>query len=167
MTGKTFMNVELQTLITPELREAKGRWGDTTRSPPVSASDIRKWAIATFWPETPPAIYWDEEYAARTKWGGIIAPPDFNPFAWPVHPRKWVSMPGPKGVRLTSLNGGQVETYGVPQRPSDVISERERVQDFSERNGRFGLMLYVHVETEWTNQSDELVRRRISTFIRY
>lgn len=161
------MSLDTETLIMPELREAKGRWSDTIHSPPVAMSDIRKWAIATYWPVTPPAIYWDESYASRTKWSGIIAPPDFNPFAWPVYPRRWVTMPGPPGRRLTSLNGGQTETYGVPQRPGDVIAERERIQDFNERVGRFGLMLYVHVETEWTNQIGAFVRRRISTFIRY
>ncbi|WP_341197468.1 FAS1-like dehydratase domain-containing protein [Hyphomonas chukchiensis] len=161
------MTTGTDTLIVPELREAKGRWGKTRYSPPVSSSDIRKWVIATYWPETPPPIYWDEAYAATTRWGGIIAPPDFNPFAWPVHRPDFTALPGPKGVRLTSLNGGQLETYGVPQRPGDVIAERERIESFKERQGRFGLMLYLDVETEWVNQSADLVRRRISTYIRY
>jgi hypothetical protein len=158
---------ELETLVTPELEASLGRWRKTEYSPVVTASDIRKWAIATFWPETPPAIYWDEVYAATTRHGGIIAPPDFNPFVWLIHPVPLAPLPSPKGVHLTSLNGGQVETYGVPQRPGDVIAERVRVQDFKERQGRFGLMLYVDVETEWTNQAGQFVRRRISTFIRY
>ena len=33
--------------------------------------------------------------------------------------------------------------------------------------GRFGLMLYLFTETEWTNHTGEFVRRRISTSIRY
>jgi N-terminal half of MaoC dehydratase len=159
------MAVDVKTLISPELRDSKGRWGQVRHSPSVSASDIRKWAIATYWPEAPPPIFWDEGYAADTRWGGIIAPPDFNPFAWSIHRTVFESAPAPGG--LISLNGGQVETYGVPQRPGDVIAERVRVQDFNERDGRFGLMLYVYVETEWTNQAGEFVRRRISTFIRY
>lgn len=157
----------LDSLVVPELRDSRGRWRATDYSPPVSTSDIRKWAIATFWPATPPPIYWDEAHALGTRWGGIIAPPDFNPFAWPIHRVPLAPLPSPAGVRLTSLNGGQVETYGVPQRPGDVIAERVRVQDFKERQGRFGLMLYVDVETEWTNQDGAFVRRRISTFIRY
>lgn len=161
------MGQKLETLVVPELVESRGRWRKTYYSPPVSVSDIRKWAIATYWPETPPPLYWDEAFAASTRHGGIIAPPDFNPFAWPVHRVPLAPLPSPKGVPLTSLNGGQIETYGVPQRPGDVIAERVRVQDFKERQGRFGLMLYVDVEEEWTNQDGAFVRRRVSTYIRY
>jgi hypothetical protein len=157
----------MATLIVPELAAAKGRWGDTDLSPEVTVSDIRKWAIATYWPRTPPPVYWDEAHALTSRWGGIIAPPDFNPFVWPIHRKPLAPLPGPAGVRLISLNGGQVETYGVPQRPGDVIADRLRIRDFHEREGRFGLMLYVDVENEWTNQRGEFVRRRISTFIRY
>jgi hypothetical protein len=161
------MAAALETLVVAELCDAVGRWGVAQQSPPVTASDIRKWAIATFWPETPPPVYWDEAYAAGTRWGGIIAPPDFNPFAWPILRTPLAPLPGPPGIRLTSLNGGQLETYGTPQRPGDVISDRLRIQDFQEREGRYGLTLYVNVENEWTNQAGEFVRRRISTFVRY
>lgn len=161
------MQAKAETLIVPELLQARGQWSLAKQSPVVTASDIRKWAIATAWPETPARIYWDAAYAAATRWGGIIAPPDFNPFAWPIHRPKVEALPGLADYHLTSLNGGQVETYGVPQRPGDVIAERSRIQDFSERQGRFGLMLYTHVETVWTNQNDEFVRRRVSTYISY
>ena len=161
------MATGVDTLIVPELREAKGRWNAARSAPPIAASDIRKWAIATYWPQTPPPMYWDEVYAATTRWGGVIAPADFNPFAWPIHRTPLAPLPSPAGLRLTSLNGGQVETYGAPQRPGDVIADRVRVQGFHEREGRFGLMLYVDVENEWTNQAGVFVRRRVSTFIRY
>lgn len=161
------MKPEVETFVGPELEAAKGRWSEPKRSPAIAASDVRKWAIATYWPETPPPIYWDEAYAATTRWGGIIAPPDFNPFAWPVHRPKIEALPGLANRRLTNLNGGQVETYGVPQRPGDVIVERSRIKDFNERQGRFGLMLYTFVETEWTNQAGSFVRRRVSTYISY
>ena len=162
------MATGVDTLISPAMEEAKGKWGDARHSPPISTSDIRKWAIATYWPETPPPIYWDEDYAKTTKWGGIIAPQDFNPFAWPVKrmaPQAQIQPAG--GVRLTGINGGQTDTYGAPQRPGDVITTRNRLQDFNEREGRFGLMLYMFSETEWTNQTGAFVRRRISTSIRY
>jgi hypothetical protein len=161
------MTTGVDTLITQALRDLEGQWGETRVSPPVAASDIRKWALATYWPKTPPQIHWDEPYAASTRWGGIIAPADFNPFAWPVHRTPLAPLPTPPGLRLTSLNGGQVETYGAPQRPGDVIADRMRVRSFHERQGRFGLMLHVDVENEWTNQAGDFVRRRVSTFIRY
>ena len=154
----------VDTLISPAMQEAKGKWGEPRVSPPIAASDIRKWAIATYWPETPPPVYWDEAYAKTTKWGGVIAPSDFNPFAWPVTacaPMRQAEPAG--GVRLTGMNGGQTDTYGAPMRPGDVITASSRLSDFNERQGRFGLMLYTFTETEWTNQKGEFVRRRIAT----
>ena len=152
--------------------DRKGHWGSERVSPPIAESDIRKWAIATYWPEKPPAIYWDAEYAATTRHGGIIAPPDFNPFAWPIErPVRPVSSntgkDGKSARGRTGLNGGQTDTYGVPMRPGDVIKSRSRLKSFNERQGRMGLMLYTFTETEWTNQNDELVRVRVSTGIRY
>jgi hypothetical protein len=165
-----------QTLVTPEMEARKGVWGSVRVSPPVSQSDIRKWAIAVYWPETPPRIYWDADYAATTTWGTIIAPPDFNPFAWPIVEA------GPAGADLRAqadaeqprstkgrrgMNGGQVDTYGVPMRPGDVITSRSRLRDWDERQTRLGLTLFSFSETEWRNQDDALVKVRVATGIRY
>ena len=156
---------QAETLVTQDMIDRQGKWGGERISPPISASDIRKWAIATYWPEKPPAIYWDLDYAKTTRWGGIIAPSDFNPFAWPVERPQRPPQGGGKG--RTGLNGGQTDTYGVPMRPGDVIHSRTRLRDWNERQGRMGLMLYTFTETEWRNQRDELVRVRVSTGIRY
>jgi hypothetical protein len=162
------MATGVDTLISPALQEAKGKWTEPRISPPVSLSDIRKWAIATYWPEVPPPLYWDEDYAAGTRWGGIVAPLDFNPFAWPVkRVRPPAAAPPAEGMRLTGINGGQTDTYGEPIRPGDVISTRQRLADFNERRGRFGLMLYTYHEVEWINQKSEFIRRRIAIGIRY
>lgn len=157
------------TYVTDEMHEAKGVWGGERTSLPIAASDIRKWAIATFWPETPPRIYWDEAHAATTRWGGIIAPPDFNPFAWPVErpTARRAAAKRPDGKPFTGMNGGQTDTYGAPMRPGDVITTRSRLVEWTERTGRFGLTLYTTTEIEWRNQNGELVKRRMSIGIRY
>ena len=163
-----------ETLVTQDMIDRKGVWGREHASPPVSESDIRKWAIAVYWPKTPPPIFWDADYAAGTRWGGLIAPPDFNPFAWPVTverpPRAERSEPtntprSGKGRR--GMNGGQVDTYGVPMRPGDVITARNRLRDWDERETRLGLTLFTFAETEWRNQAGELVKLRVATGIRY
>src|SRR5262249_8780801 len=43
---------------------------------------IRLWAIATCYREAPPAEFLDDAAARRGPWGGMVAPRDFNPFAW-------------------------------------------------------------------------------------
>jgi hypothetical protein len=152
---------QIDTLVTPDMEEKKGVWGEARVSYPISESDIRKWAIAVYWGETPPRIFWDADYAKTTRWGGIVAPEDFNPFAWAV-PMGAVkpagAVPGQtmkKGENI--LNGGQ----------SDVITTRTRLSHWEERQGRNGLTIYSYTETEWRNQNGELVKTRISTGIRY
>ena len=166
------MSEEPDTLVTEEMIAAKGVWGEETTSHAVTESDIRKWAIATYWPDKPPPLYWDEEYARGTKWGGIIAPRDFNPFAWPVDrpagPPSAGARPGQtpkKGENV--LNGGQADTWFAPIRPGDVMTSRTRLSHWEERTGRLGLTLFTYKEIEWHNQDGELVRRRISTGITY
>ena len=157
------------TYVTPDMVERKGVWGTAHVSPPVSESDIRKWGIAVYWPETPPRVYWDTDYAKTTRYGGIIAPPDFNPFAWPIVEER-PERPAKKartGPRLRGMNGGQVETYGVPMRPGDVVTARNRLRDWDERDTRLGLTLFSYSELEWRNQRDELVKLRVSTAILY
>jgi len=160
-----------QTLVTPQLVASKGVWGQDVVSYPVSLSDIRRWCIAVYWPETPPRMFWDEEHARSTAWGGIVAPEDFNPFGWPIqtapveHPGAQPGTNPGKGENV--LNGGQVDTFFTRIRPGDVITERSRVADWEERTGRLGLTLFLRHEFEWHNQRAELVKRRIATFVWY
>ena len=168
-------------LVTPDMESRKGVWSDERRSYPVSSSDIRKWAIAVYWPERPPPLFWDDEYAKSTRWGGIVAPQDFNPFAWPVERMRGPEGPRPAGGTRRSeaadgqpagrrprvMNGGQTDTYGVPMKPGDVITSRSRLRNWEERTTRLGHTLFAFSETEWHNQDGELVKRRVSTSIRY
>ncbi len=158
-------------MVSDRLRAAIGVWVDEgAPSFPVDRSDIRRWAIATYWPHEPPRQYWDEEYAQTTRWGGIIAPNDFNPGAWPVQrladvPRPYLPEKGELGQRM--LYGGIELHFGQPIRPGDIIRTRSRVASADEREGKFGQMLYIRVEWEMRNQSDDVVRTRFDTLIRY
>ncbi len=164
------MTTEPQTLVTAEMQAQKNTWSAPRVSPPISSSDIRKWAIAVYWPETPPRLYWDEEYAKTTRWGGIIAPQEFNPFAWPAHrenvpAQQLTSTPGGPGTR--GMNGGQVVDYFNPMRPGDVITSTNALVDWNERRTRLGLTLFTVSETRWTNQRGEVVKVSRNTGIRY
>jgi hypothetical protein len=158
-------------MITARLRAVQGVWrAEGTPSFPIERSDIRRWAIATYWPQEPPRLFWDEAYAKQTRWNGIIAPDDFNPFAWSLPapdrgPQLHHALPGEPGQRM--LNGGVEFSFHQPMRPGDVITKRVRLEDMEEREGRFGLMLYLRLERELRNQRRELVRTRIDTVIRY
>jgi hypothetical protein len=163
------------------MQSAIGRETGRSVSYPVSVSDIRRWAVAVYYPEEPPRLYWDEEFAAQTVHGGIVAPEEFNPFAWmsaepagvprqvggydPDHTEKVLGV-DPPGLR-NLLNGGIDVHYGVRMRPGDVITSISRLAGYKEREGRLGLMLFTNSETEWTNQEGQLVKRTTGTLIRY
>ena len=120
------------------MRSVVGReFGTARRSVPISLSDIRKWALAIYYPEVPPRLFWDEDYAASTSHGGIVAPEEFNPFAWftadgPVMPSNYegeIRGSGPEeplGVAEPEtsfiLNGGLELVHGARMRPGDVIT---------------------------------------------
>lgn len=161
------------TYITAQMRARIGVESRPTVSFPVDRSLIRLWAISINWPDPPDRLYWDEEFAKKTRWGGIIAPPYFNPFAYHINEERMAEGPSMSGTPATEpgtrpLNGGgEAEYTGVPIRPGDVISSVNKVVDMYERRGRLGVMLFTVNETRWTNQRGELVRIYRGTGIRY
>jgi hypothetical protein len=168
-----------QSNVSAEMREAVGRELGRDVSPPIAESDIRKWAIAVYYPVEPPRLFWDREYAEATRHGGIVAPEEFNPFAWlsAIRPGKGpqgndpdriehqLGLGGP-GLKFM-LNGGSEVDYGVRMRPGDVITSVSRLAGYQERDGRLGQMLFTTTEATWTNHRDELVKRSRAVLIRY
>lgn len=162
------------TIVTQRLIDAKGKWSEFGEpSYPITQTDIRRWAIAVYWPETPPRLYWDPEYAMTTRWHGIIAPPGFNPFAWPIpgigeeEGVLSIALPIEGEPGQFKMNGGTKKTFLNPMRPGDVIRARRRLKGWKEKEGRLGLMIFIDVEQEQVNQNNETVVRTINTLIRY
>ena len=143
-----------------------GRQLAPVAAPAVGANDIARWAIATYWPEPPPAVYAQD---ADSPWGGLVAPRDFDPFAW-MPKRPWAGdwlwgMGTEPGQRV--LNGGQRNRYAEPIRPGDVISVTRRFVDVVERQTKRGPMVFFTSEFLWTNQTGAVVRIGEQTTIYY
>ena len=160
-----------ESLVTRAMIDSREVWTPPLSSPPISSADIRKWAIAVYWPETPPRLFWDEGYAKDTRWGGIVAPQEFNPFAWlvdspPVQNAAGEGRPA-SGPGSHTMNGGFTSRFGAPMRPGDVITTSSALVDWNERTTRLGLTLFAFRETRWLNQRDELVKQETRTNIRY
>ncbi|TQM11215.1 FAS1-like dehydratase domain-containing protein [Pseudonocardia kunmingensis] len=182
-TTEASTGTQPETNISAAMRDTVGTELSRQVSYPVSESDIRRWAIAVYWPEEPPAAFLDAKVAAGGVHNGIVAPEEFNPFAWAVAERRAANpdavidtndpdnveialgIPGP-GLRF-QLNGGMETWYGVRMRPDDVITSVCRLGSYSERAGRLGLMLFSRTEDTWTNQNGELVKKTVNTLIRY
>lgn len=163
-----------ETYLNDTVINAKGTLCSRSVSYPIEASAIRKWAMAVYWPEPAPEKFMNAEYA----------PEDFDAFAW--GPASYESLlDGDDGgviVRhginekalgfpdwqfIAGLNGGMNCTYGVRMHVGDVITDVKSVGEYTERQGRMGLMLITQSISTWTNQNGELVKRTINSGIRY
>ena len=168
--------------ITPQMLDLIGLELRSATSFPITDSDIRRWAIAVYYPDPAPRLFWDAGYAAGTAHGGIVAPEDFNPFAWLtqteadagvvaraaggfVGPEETLGLPAPATTAI--INGGTEVEYGVRMRPGDVISSSTTLAEYKEREGRLGLMLFTTSLDTWTNQRSETVKTSRNTLIRY
>lgn len=160
-------------LLPDALAERLGVWSEWKYAYPISAVDIQRWAVNIYWPTEPPRLYWDAEFARTTRWRGIVAPQEFNPFAWTMEsqfPRQ-ESAPAAGSVLKQDgfevLNGGQADAFGAMMRPGDVIRSRSRLAGSTQKTTRFGDTLFLTSEETWLNQDDETVRVRTSTTVAY
>lgn len=169
--------------ISEAMSKAVGTEIGRSASYPVGENDIRRWAIATYWPDEPPARFID----APADGSPMIAPEEFNAMssAWrpatsqlsphaietsgPGHnPDTTENQVGIEGPGLTKmLNGGMSVEYGAPIRAGDVITSVRTLGEYSEREGRLGLMLFSSSVDTWTNQNGDFVKRSTMTLIRY
>ena len=167
-------------LVTAAMNGAIGAEISRRVSFPISESDIRKWAIAVYYPHHPPARYWDSAYVADKLDGRLVAPHEFNPFAWmtavpagfpkvdrldPDLLEKSLGIEGP-GLKH-QLNGGLEVDYHGDLVAGDVITAVRNLASYTQRSGRLGEMLFTTVRETWINQAGETVQVRRQTGIRY
>lgn len=93
-------------------------------------------------------LYFDEDYARRSRHGGLIAPPSIHillMFACtPVD--DWMRTPG-------TVNAGQSWSYNVPARPGDTIRLDARALDKFIRKDR----LFVVHDNVFFNQNGDVI----------
>lgn len=114
--------------------------------------------------DDPNPLWQDEEFAKKSQYGGIIAPPTFMPI---VGNEQFQS----QAVSLLGegrLHGGTELECFLPIRPGDAITVTTRIADMRERQGRrMGKMVFVSFEVTYKNQRQELVARCRQTLIGY
>ena len=148
---------------------------------PPSVFDVEREAIRRFADsiDDPNPLYWDEEYAKKTKYGTIIAPPGFISAPWfSGRPRKW----GQKGETVPDdtagvraaivkagfgriLDGGIEYDFIKPVKAGDTITSQSAIADITVREGSIGKMAFLITETTYTNQDGEVVAKARSTSI--
>src|SRR5262245_26033022 len=171
-------------MLTDEMLSLVDRPMHEATSYPIGVNDIRRWAIAVYYPDVPPREFWDEEYAATTRWRGIVAPEEFNPFAWATQdpllsapreqggPGRWGHFESVFGLEpppyRAVLQSRVIATYSpIRMRPGDTIRSVDRISEYFEREGKMGPQLYTTIAVDYFHQKEEWIKRRDTVFVRY
>ena len=103
----------------------------------IHASRIRRFAEAI---RESNKLYFDEQYAASTPYGRMIAPPTFCfTLEYPSIPNVWIA---PKG----RLHVSQEFCYQRPIFAEEIVYCSQRLSNAYEKDGRRGLMVYLELE---------------------
>ena len=156
-------------MISEEVTELIGKVGDI-RIMEVEKGAIKRYADAV---DDRNPLYWDEEYAKDSRYGCILAPPGF--FGWPT---RWTGgMPLHAKLRdevsatlaqagySRRLDGGIEYEFFCPVQAGDVLAALPRIIDIYEQEGKTGKLVFLVVETTYTNQNGDLVAKARQTSI--
>jgi acyl dehydratase len=147
-------------ILTEEVLKQVGKAGEP-RTYEVERGAIRRFAEAI---GDPNPLFNDEQKARKTRFGGMIAPPTFCRSLGSPIPE--VRLPA-LGDSFRGLDGGSEWEYFEPIRPGDRITVQTRLVELKESEGRLGPMVFITMETTYTNQFGELCVTQRSTGIRY
>jgi uncharacterized protein len=125
-------------------------------------------------------LYWDDEYARTSQWGGIVAPPGML-LSWTI-PMYWTSESGTVdreagqvhfvlkrmlGVPIGIVSNTRIEWY-EPVRLGDELSWSEAVRDISPlKRTRLGVGHFWTIDLMVRNQDAALVGRQLWTAFAY
>jgi len=102
-------------------------------------------------------LWQDEEYASKSQYGGIIAPPTFIlTIGFERIQQKMITlMPG-----AGRLHGSTEVEYYQPVRPGDTITASGKITQVREReSNKLGKMVLVTFDMSYKNQRQELVAK--------
>jgi acyl dehydratase len=140
----------------------------------VNRAMIRHWCEAM---EDANPLYWDESYAKKSRYGGIIAPPQMVQAYCipPLWPKRELPDPQAKAVRMMDDAGynGVVATttsqeYFKPMRIGDRLSYKIKFVSVSpEKTTRLGTGHFLTSEYTYTNQKGEVVCVQSFTILKF
>jgi len=114
-------------------------------------------------------LYRDEEYAAKSRYGCITAPPGF--FGWAVSN---TPMGGAIGKAITAamnagyfriLDAGKSYEFFLPVRAGDTLIGSPQIDDIAEKEGKSGPMYIISFKTTYMNQNGDVVANAFQSFI--
>jgi acyl dehydratase len=134
--------------------------------------DVEKGAIARFAEAVgdPNPLYWNEEFAAKSPYGSIIAPPGF--FGWPQ--KQEAELPNELASLVAILadagygrilDGGIEWEFFKPVKAGDKLTVRTSIRNIMERSGKTGKAVFLFRDVTYIDQKGEIVATARQTTI--
>jgi acyl dehydratase len=131
---------------------------------PCSAIDVRRWVHALDYPNP---IHWDQEFALKSKFRGVVAPQSFAVCMDYGHGCQPACVGRIEGSHLI-FGGEEWWFYGPRIRPGDQLFQTRRFHGFKVSDTKFaGPTVFSEGDTLHTNQDGAPVAKERSTSIRY
>lgn len=130
---------------------------------PIAPNDIRRWVHAMHYPNL---LHFDPDYAAASRWGGMVAPQSFPIATDDGHG----AAPACVGCIPDShllFAGDEYWHFGPRIRPGDMIRNERIPFDYTVKETGFGPTAFQRGDNNYYNQDGDLISRQRSTSLRY
>jgi acyl dehydratase len=131
---------------------------------PVHVNDIRRWVQGM---QNPNPLFYDDRYAAESRFGEIVAPQSFAVCCSDSHgagPAIQGHIPGTHMI----FGGDEWWFHGPRIRPGDRLTLERMLFDYKVRDTKFsGPTMFSRGDTTYINQRGEVVAKQRSTSVRY
>jgi len=153
------------TLDTSDLDRWIGkRLDDSMSFEPVAGNDIRRWVQAMHYPNR---LHYDHEYAAQSRYGGLVAPQSFAITADDGHGAAPACIGKIPNSHLI-FGGDEWWFYGPLIKPGDMIHNERIPYDYVVKETSFaGPTCFQRGDNHYYNQDGDKIATQRSTGIRY
>jgi len=157
-----------ESFITPEIADMIGKEEVFSSPEEIGRATIRRFAVAV---GDPNPLYRDEEFARKTRYGGIIAPPTMI-FELNYNIGVELEEDGGYADRITLpppltnfVRGGNEYEIFQPVRPTDKITVKRKISEIYEKKGKTSTLVFVIIEIRYINQEGEFLGTNRETLI--
>ena len=138
--------------------------GGSVMKQPVDVNDIRRWAQGM---QNPNPLYFDEEYAADSRFGQIVAPQSFAVCCSDSHGAGPAIQGHIEGQHMI-FGGDEWWFHGPRIFPGDRLTLERMLFDYKVAETKFaGPTMFSRGDTTYVNQRGEIVCKQRSTSVRY
>ncbi len=145
-------------------RHVGQRVGGGQLKEPVVVNDIRRWVQGMQYPNP---LHYDDAFAARTRFGQIVAPQSFTICCDVGHGAGPAIVGSIEGTHMI-FGGDEWWFHGPRVLPGDLLRMERRFHDYKVTQTKFaGPTMFSRGDTIYRNQRGEVVAKQRSTAVRY